>query len=296
MAIKIYADAVSNLFKNIIINKGLDIKVMTLHLRIDDKEYLCYEDNIDIEEFSKTYYELMKEGKDVKTSLVSPGDYEKAFLEEAEKGNKVICFTMAKGISGTYNSACLARDSVNEAKKEKVVEVIDCMTAGFGEGLQAIHAFELVKEGHSFEDIIKECEDFKYYVRSDFTVDDIKFLLKTGRVSRALARFMNLLNIKILLKRSTESKIAFAGSAIGKKNSIKQLSKIVLDQIDLGKKQTVYITHCNCLEDAETLKNYLVNGGVKDIEIYFYDLISGAHIGPGSLACFYVAKESDKKG
>ena len=295
MAIKIYADAVSNLFKNIIINKGLDIKVMTLHLRIDDKEYLCYEDNIDIEQFSKTYYELMKEGKDVKTSLVSPGDYEKAFLEEAEKGNKVICFTMAKGISGTYNSACLARDSVNEAKKEKVVEVIDCMTAGFGEGLQAIHAFELVKEGHSFEDIIKECEDFKYYVRSDFTVDDIKFLLKTGRVSRALARFMNLLNIKILLKRSTESKIAFAGSAIGKKNSIKQLSKIVLDQIDLGKKQTVYITHCNCLEDAETLKNYLVNGGVKDIEIYFYDLISGAHIGPGSLACFYVAKESDKK-
>ena len=295
MAIKIYADAVSNLFKNIIVNKGLDIKVMTLHLRIDDKEYLCYEDNIDIEEFSKTYYELMKEGKDVKTSLVSPGDYEKAFLEEAEKGNKVICFTMAKGISGTYNSACLARDSVNEAKKEKVVEVIDCMTAGFGEGLQAIHAFELVKEGHSFEDIIKECEDFKYYVRSDFTVDDIKFLLKTGRVSRALARFMNLLNIKILLKRNTESKIAFAGSAIGKKNSIKQLSKIVLDQIDLGKKQTVYITHCNCLEDAETLKNYLVNGGVKDIEIYFYDLISGAHIGPGSLACFYIAKESDKK-
>lgn len=292
MAVKIFADAVSNLFKNIIKEKNLDIKVMSLHLRIDDKEYLCYEDEIDIEDFSKTYYELMKEGKEPQTSLVSPGDYEKAFLEEVNKGNKVICFTMAKGISGTYNSACLARDQVNEEKKEKVVEVIDCMTAGLGEGLQAIHAYELVKEGKGFEEIIKECEEFKHYVRSDFTVDNIKYLLKTGRVSKALGRFINLLNIKILLKRNEESKIAFAGSAIGKKNSLKQLSKIVLDKIDLEKEQTVYITHCNCLEDALTLKDYLINGGVKNIEIYFYDLISGAHIGPGSVACFYIAKEA----
>ncbi len=292
MAVKIFADAVSNLFKNIIKEKNLDIKVMSLHLRIDDKEYLCYEDDIDIEDFSKTYYELMKEGKEPQTSLVSPGDYEKAFLEEVNKGNKVICFTMAKGISGTYNSACLACDQVNKEKEEKVVEVIDCMTAGLGEGLQAIHAYELVKEGKDFEEIVKECEEFKHYVRSDFTVDNIKFLLKTGRVSKALGRFIHLLNIKILLKRNEESKIAFAGSAIGKKNSLKQLSKIVLDKIDLEKEQTVYITHCNCLEDALTLKAYLVNGGVKNIEIYFYDLISGAHIGPGSVACFYIAKEA----
>ena len=166
------------------------------------------------------------------------------------------------------------------------------MTAGLGEGLQAIHAYELVKEGKDFEEIVKECEEFKHYVRSDFTVDNIKFLLKTGRVSKALGRFIHLLNIKILLKRNEESKIAFAGSAIGKKNSLKQLSKIVLDKIDLEKEQTVYITHCNCLEDALTLKAYLVNGGVKNIEIYFYDLISGAHIGPGSVACFYIAKEA----
>lgn len=292
MGITIVADAVSNLFKEILEEKKLDIKVLSLQLTIGEKNYSCYDDPLDIKEFSKTYYEEMASGKEVKTSLVSPGNFEQTFKEEIEKGNKVICFTMAKGISGTYNSACLARDNINEAYKEKMVEVIDCMTAGFGEGLQAIHACELVQEGKTFDELVKECEEFKHYVRSDFTVDNIKYLLKTGRVGKALARFVHLLNIKILLKRNSESKIAFAGSAIGMNNAIKQLSKVVLENIDLNKKQIVYITHCNVLDNALKLKDYLVAGGVKDIEIYYYDLISGAHIGPGSLAVFYVAKEA----
>ena len=293
MAIKIVCDAVSNLFTSIINKKQLtDVKVMNVHLRIKDKEYLCYDDDIDIEEFSKTYYDLLDQGEEVKTSLVSPGDYEKVFKEEIEKGNKVICFTMAKGISGTYESACLARDMVNEEYKDKYVEVIDSMTAGLGEGLQVIHCQELVNTNKSFEEIIKECEEYKHYVRSDFTVDNIKHLLKTGRVGKALARFVHLLNIKILLKRSNESKIAFAGSAIGMNNAIKQLAKLVIDQIDVNKKQIVYITHCNVMDNALILKKYLNEAGINDIEIYDYDIVSGAHIGPRSLAVFYICKEA----
>ncbi len=292
MGIKIIADAASNLFGSILKEKNLDIKVMSLHLTVGDKEYLCYDDEIDIKEFSKSYYEQIAEGAEVKTSLVGPGQFEEVFKEEIKKGNKVICFTMAKGISGTYNSACVARDTVNEETKEESVVVIDSMTAGFGEGLQAIRAYELVLEGKSFEEIVKECETFKRFVRSDFTVDNIKYLLKTGRVGKALARFVHLLNIKILLKRNEESKIAFSGSAIGMNNAIKQLSKVVIDKIDMDKDQIVYITHCNVMENALKLKEIIEKAGVKNIEIYDYDLISGAHIGPGSLAVFYVAKES----
>lgn len=292
MGIKIIADAASNLFGSILKEKNLDIKVMSLHLTVNGKEYLCYDDEIDIKEFSKSYYEQIEEGAEVKTSLVGPGQFEEVFREEIAKGNKVICFTMAKGISGTYNSACVARDTINEETKEESVYVIDSMTAGFGEGLQAIHAYELVKQGKSFEEIVKECEEFKRFVRSDFTVDNIKHLLKTGRVGKALARFVHLLNIKILLKRNDESKIAFSGSAIGMNNAIKQLSKVVIDNIDLEREQIVYITHCNVMENALKIKENLEKAGVKNIEIYDYDLISGAHIGPGSLAVFYIAKES----
>ena len=120
----------------------------------------------------------------------------------------------------------------------------------------------------------------------------IKFLINTGRVSKALARFIHLLNIKILLKRNSESKIAFGGSAIGMNNAIKQLSRLVIDNIDMSVDQIVYITHCNVIENANKLKSILTDAGIKNIEIYDYDLISGAHIGPGSLAVFYVAKES----
>jgi DegV family protein with EDD domain len=291
MKVKIIADAVSNLFPSVVKEKNLDIRVIPLQLRQEDKEFVCYDENIDIVEFSKTYYSNMENGEVTKTSLISPGQYLEVFKEEISKGNKVICFTMAKGISGTYNSACLARDEINESYKEKMVEVIDCMTAGFGEGLQAIHAYELVKDGKSYEEIIQECEEFKHYVRSDFTVDNVKYLINTGRVSKTLARFLRLLNIKILLKRSDKSDIAFAGSAVGKNNAIKQLCRTVVDNIDLDKKQIVYVTHCNIPEEANKIKEILEKGGIKDIEIYDYDVISGAHIGPRSLAVFYIAKE-----
>ena len=243
-------------------------------------------------EDSKTYYQAMKDGADIRTSLVSPGEYEEAFLEEIKKGNKVICFTMAKGISGTYNSACLARDMVNEKYPEKMVEVIDCMTAGFGEGMQAIYADELVKQGKSFEEIISMCEERKHFLRSDFVVDNIKYLLKTGRANKVLARFVRFLNIRVMLKRSESSKIAFAGTSLGKEKSIKSLAKTVIENIDLEHPTTVYITHCNCIEDAESLKTQLEAANIKDIEIYDYDVISGAHIGPDSLAVFYLAKEA----
>lgn len=292
MSTKILADAVSNLFPQILKEKKLDIRIIPIELRIDGDSYNLYNDSFDLKEFNKKYYEAVANNKCLSTSLVGPGEYASIFKEEVEKGNKVICFTMAQGISGTYNSACIARDMVNEEYGSKVVEVIESMTAGFGEGLQAVHAYELTKKGRTFEEIIKDAEIYKHYIRSDFTVDKIKYLLNTGRVSKTLARFASLLNIKVLLKRSKDSKIEFSGTSLGKVNAIKQLARIVLTKINKTKNQIVYITHCNIINDARKLKELLIKGGVKNVEIYDYDFISGAHIGPGSLAVFYEAKEA----
>ena len=292
MSVKILADAVSNLFPQILKEKELDIRIIPIMLRIDGDSYNLYNDSFNLEEFNKKYYEAVADNKNLATSLISPGEYASIFKEEIEKGNKVICFTMAQGISGTFQSACIARDMVNEEYGDKVVEIVESMTAGFGEGLQAIHAYQLAKKGKSFEEIIKDAEIFKHFVRSDFTVDKIKYLLSTGRVSKTLARFASLLNIKVLLKRSKDSKIEFSGTSLGKINAIKQLARLVLTKINKAKNQIVYITHCNIIGDANKLKELLIKGGVKNVEIYDYDFISGAHIGPGSLAVFYEAKEA----
>lgn len=290
MGVSIIADAVSNLFPEIIEQKNLNVRVMSMHLTIGDKEYNCYNDKIDIKEFSPIYFQMMAEGHKASTTLVNTFEFSEAFKEEIAKGNKVVCFSMAKGISGTYNCALQAAKEINDEYKEEMVHVIDTMTAGLGEGMQVINADKLVKEGKSFEEIVELCEKYKLNVRSDFTVDDIKFLLSTGRVSRLLAKFANLINIKVLLKHNDKSEIAFAGSVIGRKNSIKKLAKLVLDKIDLNVEQTVYITHCASLEEAKWFGDLLISGGIKDIEIYDYDLVSGAHIGPKSLAVFYIAK------
>ena len=296
MAIKIICDAVSNLFLSIRKEKNLDIKVMNIHLDIGDKEYNCYDDELDIEEFSKHYYEQMDLGEEPKTTLVNPQEYIDAFEEEAINGNQVICFTMAKGISGTYNSAVMAMNEINDKYQREVVYVIDTMTAGLGEGMQAIHADKLVKEGKSFKEIKEACEKYKLQVRSDFTVGNVKYLIKTGRASKTLAKFIHFLKIRVLLKHNDESKIALLTTAIGKEKAIRKLADVVIEKYDKQVDETIYITHCNVLEDAETLKRYLVEGGVKNnIEIYYYDLVSGAHIGPGSLAVFYLARKGQTK-
>ena len=295
MGIKIFADAASNLFKDFLKKKDLDIKVMNMHLTVGDKEYNCYDDNLNIEEFSKEYYKKIGEGVKTRTSLISPGEYVEAFEKEVEKGNKIICFTMAKGISGTYNSACIARDEINEKYKSEMVYVVDSITAGFGEGMQAIHACELAKQGKDFDYIKQEAESFKHITRSEFTVDNIKYLISTGRASKALARFINLLKIKIMLKNSEESKIAFAGAVPGRKNSIKRLAKLVNEKFDYSIDQTLYLTHCDCIDETNELAEMLRDSGVKNIEIQPYDLISGSHIGPNSIAVFYIAKKEEEK-
>ena len=150
MAIKIYADTGSNLYPSILKEKNLDIHVLKMPLEVGEETYMCYEDNADIEEMSSRFYQAVEEGKEIKTSLINPDTFKNAFKEDIMQGNQIICFIMAKGISGTYQSACIAASEINEKQGEEVVKIIDTATAGLGEGLQAIHAYELVQEGKSW--------------------------------------------------------------------------------------------------------------------------------------------------
>jgi DegV family protein with EDD domain len=159
MSIKIYCDAGSNLYPAILKIKNADINVFPMNVVVDNKTYRCYEDNIDVEAFSKEFYEsLNPRKKNVHTSLVSVGEYQKAFSEEVDKGNQVVCFTLAKGISGTYNAARLAADAINESAGKEVVHIVNSATAGLGEGMQALRAYEDVKAGKKSLVVLPECD------------------------------------------------------------------------------------------------------------------------------------------
>ncbi|MBE6134105.1 MAG: DegV family protein [Erysipelotrichaceae bacterium] len=290
MAIKIYADAGSNLFPEIIEKRGLldYIKVVNMHLQVGDHEYNCYNDPINVDDFSKIFYSYLEDPKiDVHTSLVNPGDFLNAFKDDIDAGNQIICFTMAKGISGTYNSACVAANEVNESAGKTVVHVIDSATAGLGEGRQAIKAAELARDGMGFEEIVDFCRNYRWKVRSEFTVNSISFLAKTGRVKPWVARIADVLGIKAMLRGSYESNIELYEKVRGRKMALKSLADIVVRKIVDPDKQIIYLTHCNCIEDAETVKRLILEKINTTIEIYHYDFVTGSHVGPGTVAIFY---------
>lgn len=290
MTVKIYADAGSNLFPEIIKEKQLDIKVVNMKLFIKGQEYVCYDSNFNTEEVSKLFYEELNGKNDIHTSLINPNDYLEAFKEDIEQGHQIICLTMAKGISGTYQSACIAAHIINKEQGKEMVYVVDSATAGFGEGLQAIHLAREAEKGKDFKTLIEEAEQFKFKVRSEFTVDNIMFLAKTGRVNKVIAKIANAFKIKVLLKGSDESTIVSTGKVSGRKLAMKKLVTQCIDYIKNPDQQTVYITHCNCYEDALKMKEMLSSEHIKHVEIYNYDLVTGSHLGPNALAIFYIGE------
>lgn len=186
--IKIYTDAASNLFKKFLKEKELDITVLPMSLQIGETTYLCYEDDIDVDEFSKELYKKIESGEKAKTSLTSPGLINNVFLEEINNNNKVIFITLASGISGNYQSANLIANEINSSIGEKCIQVIDSKTASLGEGMIAIYAYNLVKNKLSFDEVINETLLYVNRVRSEFTLDNVKYLVSSGRVSSLVAK------------------------------------------------------------------------------------------------------------
>lgn len=287
MAIKVYADAASNLFKSFLEKKKLDIKVFPIELSYEGKSYLCYSEDIDVPTMSKEFYQDMREGMKPRTSLVNPQIILDAMEEEVAKGNEIVYVTLSSGISGTYQTATLFANEINEKYGRKYIHIVDSRTAGFGEGLIAMHVAKLVKEGKTFTEVCGNTEAYVSKVRSEFTVDDLKYLAQTGRISKLAAKIANVLSIKPLLYGSDAGKIEVTSKEHGRLKALKTLASQVCSHIRNPQDQTVYISHCDSEGDANKLKDMLLNKGIKNVEVYFYDLVTGSHVGPGTIAVFY---------
>jgi DegV family protein with EDD domain len=286
MSIKIYTDASSNLFKDILDEKKVEVTVLPMLVEIGDLHYLCYSDDIDVKKFSTTFYQMMKDGQKPKTSLPNPGLFEEKMEEEIKNGNKVLYISIAGGISGTYQTCHMVADQLNEKYKGDYIHVINSKTAGLGEGRIVLYAYEEAKKEEDFDILTKKVEDYVGRVRSEFVVDSLNYLMQTGRVSAFKAKMVSLLSIKPLLYGSDEGKIEVTSLAHGKLKAIKKLAGQVVEHIS-DKTSKVYISHCNAMDDALRLKDLLHEEGIDNIEIYFYDFVTGAHVGPGTVAVFY---------
>lgn len=247
----------------------------------------------DIEHFDmKTYYADLKGGAVVKTSLLNTALFIEHFEPLLKEGTDVIYIAMSSGISGTYNAACSAAAQLMEEHPERLVHIVDSRGCGFGNGMLAIRAAQLSREGVPADKASKILDDLVPYCCQYFTVDDLNFLKRTGRVSGATAAIGTTLNIKPILYGDHTGHIVSCAICRGRKRAIRKVAdKYREKHMDIPA-PVIYISHGDCLEDAEELKE-LVLAVTPDAQVTVcpHEPFSGAHVGPGMLGLFFLGRE-----
>lgn len=247
----------------------------------------------DLESFdSKAYYEALRKGQVVRTSLLNTHLFLTRFAESLKAGLDVIYVSMSSEISGTYNAAVAAAQELMDEFKDRYIHITDSQGCGFGIGMLAARAMKLAGKGMSAREAGKILDEEVPHTCQYFTVDDLNFLKRTGRVSGMTAMIGTVLNIKPILYGNSEGRIVSCSIARGRRKAIDELAKRYaakhLDEQDVG----VYISHGDCAEDAARLAEK-VKSITPDVEVSVceHEPFSGAHVGPGMLALFFRGKE-----
>jgi DegV family protein with EDD domain len=287
----IFVDSSANLTDQMIKDTG--IKVISYICTFNGEDRACYEKGVPFEETAKKFYTDIAEGAEVKTSLISEARIIEAVTPSLQAGRDVLLVTIASGISGTYNQAINASNTLKNTFKNCKLYVVDSANASLGEGLLALNSAKLRDMGEDIETCVKWIEENKYKMNSYVTVNDLKYLKKGGRISATLAIAGTLLNIKPLLKADggSPAKLTFYSKERGRRKAVDALIK-AFDELCINPaNQTIAITHCDCNEEALKLAETLRERGAKDIVVEYYDLCTGAHVGPGTIALFFMGKD-----
>ena len=279
---KVFADGTANLPK-----EELE-KVILIPCRYTvDEEERIYDGDIDSFD-AHDYYEGLKAGSQVKTSLINTFQFEESFRPVLEEGFDIIYISMAGGISGTYQAALMAAEELMEDYPDRRIRIINSKTCGMGSGLQVMRAVELMEEGLSVKEAADILDEEVVHWCSYFTVYDIHFLEKTGRVSHAVAQACSLISLKPILYGNNEGYIVKSSIAHGRKNSLKALAKKYQEKAIDPSSHVLAISHGDCLEDAEALSAMIDEiAKPKKTLIVAHEPFSGAHVGPGMLGLFF---------
>ena len=252
-----------------------------------DGEPRVYDGNLDAFDI-RGYYDLLRSGRVIKTSLLNAQCFLPAFSEALKKGLDVIYVSMSSGISGTFQAARIAAEELMSEFPGRLVHIVDSKTCGLGTGLQAVRSAELNAQGVDARDASRILDSEVEHACSYFTVDDLNFLKRTGRVSGATAAIGSMLNIKPILFGNSEGHIVSCAKVRGRKNAIARLAEIYREKAVEPENKTVYISHGDCAEDAQLLSEKIC--GIRKpakMVICPHEPFSGAHVGPGMLGLFF---------
>ncbi len=287
---EIFVDSSANLPEETV--RARNIRVISYAYSARGEEHPCYTEGMPFHEAAKKFYADMRAGMEAKTSLISEARFVAALSPVLREGKDALLIVIASGISGTYQQACAAKKTLKELFPARNVYVVDSANASLGEGLLALRAAELREEGESAKSCAEWLEENAYRMNSYVTVEDLKYLRRTGRISLVSAVAGAILGIKPIIRANEGPlpKLAVCGKVRGRKKAISALVE-AYDRLADRDGGCVGIAHADCEEEANALADVLRQHGAKQVIVEYYDLCTGAHIGPGTVALFFMGQD-----
>ena len=244
----------------------------------------------DAEFDGRSFYDAMRRGAVVQTSMVTPDAARRGMEPHLINGDDVLYVGLSGGVSGTCWGVGLVARELAEQYPERKIRVLDTRGASLGEGLIVLEAARLAAEGRVLEEIVVRCEELCGKMRQHFMVDDLKFLRKGGRISGSAALAGTLLQIKPILQGDAEGKIVMLAKARGKKAGMEELVKLY-DQMVEDRSAPVGISHAGSPADALHVATRLRQVGCTgEILTVCHEPVTGAHVGPGMLAVYFFSE------
>ena len=265
--------------------KKHEIKLVRLGFTMDNVNYEG-EDGKRILE--KDFYEKLRQGAMPITSQIT-GETAKAYIRESlENERDALVITFSSALSGTAGSFFVAARELSKKYKQRNIRAVDSLCASMGEGLLLYYAVQKAEEGASLEETADYIEELKGKICHHFTVDNLFHLKRGGRVTATTAIVGSILKIKPILHVDNGGRLETVGKAMGRKKALKTLAERFFERKDMDETDPVFISHGDCIEDAEYLAS-LIREKLPGVEIWinYVGAVIGAHSGAGTLALFH---------
>ena len=283
---KLYTDTSANL--PLALLREYDIAVIPFSYTVNGVAE-DYSEETDFD--GKAFYDAMRRGAEVKTSMVNPATAAAFFERALAQGDDVLYVGMSGGISGTAQAAVIAAGELTEKYPARKIVTIDTYAASLGEGLQVLEAARMIEEGKSLDEIKAHLLSRRPHMCQFFTVDDLAYLKRGGRISSATALIGTVLSIKPILCGDETGHIVSCGKVRGMKRAYQELANYY-DGRALDKSEMLGIAHADNEEGAQALIALLRDKGFTgECLNVVYEPVTGAHVGPGTVALFFYGKE-----
>ena len=237
------------------------------------------------------FYESMRKGTVYQTASTCPEGIEKRFRTALDAGYDILHIGFSSGLSCTYNNTRLAVTELSDEYPDRTIRTVDSLSASLGQGLLVYYACKMKREGASLADTVAWLEANKLHLCHQFTVDDLRYLMRGGRIGKATSIIGTLINVKPVLHMDNEGHLVSLSNVRGRKKAMLTMIDNMAASLGHYENDVIFISHADCIDEARFLGEQITaRFGIQNIVYNSIGAAIGSHCGPGTIALFYLGE------